>query len=123
MSQPSGGKFKKGQWKTPASAGAAVNDESAGGSRPKFFRGSRPNSTPSSTGRDTSEILSLYPTKGQRFTNKDEFLSSLASYLTKNVNINFSALILQKKKIEFPIKKLKKRGRGPSQYNRTIPNN
>ena len=55
-------------------------------------------------GVDCAEILTLFPTKGSKFTNKEEFLLSL--YLTKNVNVNFSAIIFQKQNIDFPILEL-----------------
>ena len=85
MSQ--GGGLKK--WGKPRSAQAASGDDSL--ITPKFSRNLlRPNSTSKAVGRDTPEILTLFPTKGVQFINKKEILLSLSSYL----NINFSVIIL-----------------------------
>jgi hypothetical protein len=99
MSQ--GGGFKK--WGKPRSAQAAGVNDSAQGLTPKISRAARPNSVSTTVGRETPEILTLFPTKGAKFTNKEEYLLSLSSYLTRNVNVNFSAIILQQQKVDFPI--------------------
>ena len=57
-------------------------------------------------GVDCAGILTLFPTKGSKFTNKEEFLLSLSSYLSRNVNVNFSAIVFQKQNVDFPILEL-----------------